>query len=82
MIKILYIAPAYGLENFGYAVPLMGRHQKMHMIRHQYIGMNVATISLRCLIQAILEKNIILICGKDDAAIITSLDHMLRLTWK
>jgi hypothetical protein len=81
MVEILDIIPTQHLHQFADAILGMRCRQQMHMIGHQNIGVDIATVLFSGCLELFQKKPVILVCAKDFLAIITTLDHMLRLAW-
>ncbi len=73
------IAAAERLHGAGQAVGGARRHQQMHVVGHQHVGMNRATMVQGGCSEPVVVTAIVLRREEDRFAIVAALDHMQRL---
>ena len=77
-----HVTPPKRLHHFSDAVGLVRRHEHVHVIGHQYIGVHRGGVSRRGLLETFQVEAIIVLMEKDWLTIMHTLDDMLWDSWE
>jgi hypothetical protein len=73
------IAPAERLHGARQAVLALRRHQQVHVVGHQHIGVHAAAIRVLRRREPVPVKRVVVLGEKDRAAVVAALDDVQRL---
>ncbi len=80
IIKIAYIGAPEALHDVADAPFVMWRHQQMHMVGHEHIGVYLTMMALAGVYQLGEVDPIILISCENGLAVVTPLNNVLRMS--